>query len=172
MPPVVVRRLNQAIRYRPQSKAKDNQDPPERPEPRSGLGWNECSAASHRMPKRDVRRACEERAGSVDEGLDVRLLHMRSQENLLAGPMLNKQDARGITRVLEHVDAAAIWLDRLDRCNEGGDLTLGGFYLVWLDLIADDYDCSVHVRTRKTCFDAWPLGDVGQQPWQALPAMC
>jgi len=67
------------------------------------------------MPERDVRWPGEEFAGSPLEGLDVRLLHVRSQEHLLAGPMLDERKAGWFRKVLKQGNAATIRLRRLER---------------------------------------------------------
>ena len=103
------------------------------------------------MPKRDLRWPCEEGSGALDEGLDVRLLHVRPQENLLAGPMLDQREARRVVCVLKHGEATAIWLRGLDRCDETAYLALGRVRLLRKRTIANKYDCSAHKHSKDRC---------------------
>src|SRR5690606_36610707 len=101
------------------------------------------------VPERDIRWPCEEGPGALDEGLNVWLLHVRPQEDLLAWPMLDQREARWIARVLQHGDAAAIWLQGLDRGDEIANLTRGRVRVFRQRTIADEYDCSAHTASEQ-----------------------
>ena len=81
------------------------------------------SGTTDGMPERDLRRPCKEGASTLNKCLDVRLLHVRPQENLLTWPMLDQCEARWVACILEHGDAAAIWLGR-HRADLGRRATL------------------------------------------------
>jgi len=83
--------------------------------PRSGFGLKELLGTAYGMPERDVPWSGEECAGSPHVGMDVRLLHVRSQEHLLPGPMLDERKADWFRGVLKQGDAATIRLRRLER---------------------------------------------------------
>src|SRR5690606_41275450 len=97
---------------------------------------------------RDLRWSCKDRAGASDEGLDVRLLHVRPQEHLSAWPMLDQREARWVACVLEQGDAAAIWLHGLDGGDETANLALGCVRMLRKRTIPDEYDCSAHTHSE------------------------
>ena len=98
------------------------------------------------MPERDIRRPREEGAGALDEGLNVWLLHVRPKKGLLTWPVLDQREASRVACVLEHGDAAAIWLNGLDGSDESANLAFGCVHALRKCTIADDYDCSAHTR--------------------------
>ncbi|HET6603428.1 MAG TPA: hypothetical protein VFG21_04320, partial [Xanthomonadaceae bacterium] len=52
------------------------------------------------VPERDFWRASQKHTGTLDEGLYVRLLHVRPQEVLFARPTLDEHEARFAHRTL------------------------------------------------------------------------
>lgn len=101
------------------------------------------------MPEREIRRTGQEGAGTLNEGLNVRLLQVRPQVGLLTWPMLNQGEARRIIGVLQHGDAPAVGFAGLDCGDELGDLTPGPARMLWKRAIADEYDCFLHTGSNE-----------------------
>lgn len=79
----------------------------------------------------------------------MRLLHMWAQEDLWTGPLLDQQEASGVARILQHGDARAIWLDRLNLGDEIADRALGRAHMIRKRAIADEYNDSTHAYPEK-----------------------
>ena len=97
---------------------------------RCNFGLNTLSGATNRVPEGDIWWSCEETRGRLNEGLNMRLLHVWPQEDLLAGPIFNQSKPGRVRRVLEHRDAATIWLCGLDCGNQRGNFALGSLQLI------------------------------------------
>src|SRR5690606_23617809 len=89
---------------------------------------NELPVRTGAAPERDLWRAGQKRSGTLDEGLYVRLLHVRTEKVLLAGPTLNEHDTRWVVRVLKQLYAETFRLGRKhggDQCSDLSSCRVG-----------------------------------------------
>ena len=99
-----------------------------------------------------------------DSTIAKRLLHFIKEEKpyfepnikkhdlsrvLVVRPKLNQHETSGVACVLEHGDARAIWLDRLNPGDKLADLALGRIPVLGQRAIADEYNHSVHTPPKK-----------------------
>src|SRR3546814_3488236 len=96
------------------------------------------------VPEGDIGWSGKESGGGLDEGLDVRLLHVRPHEDFPARPILDQGEPGWIGRVLEHRDAPAFGLRGLNRCDQRGNFSPGGLLLPRERAVFDDHDQSAH----------------------------
>src|SRR5512138_585147 len=108
-----------------------------------------CSRSStDQIPKAKIRRRGQESLSALQELLHMRSLHMSSQEDLFAFPMLNQQQATWIILIDVKVNTMASAFVVYDSFDDRRELFTGESRLIRRDLAGDDYGGKIGVGSH------------------------